>query len=438
MWDRIGELHGRSEPFRELSEPYVGSMFLRRQMTLPEPSKTFRREDLLARTEEFNRASERYYVEHKDKPLMMNKPFSENYGFAKRLFDLGVLVQWLRISPGDAVAEIGAGTCWISWFLNRYGCRTISVDISQTALEMGRQVFQRDPLTNWSLEPQFLSYDGHRLPLSDSSCDKILVHDSFHHFPNQEELLGEMYRVLKPGGCVGMREPGRTHANTDESKMEMENTGILENDVVLEELEELAKHAGFTEVTLVPVNLDETIEIPASRLGDFMKGKALRHYWTKLCQGIQTEHFILFYKGRYLPTTRKPRTLRARIDMGDKDEIVTEARGGSRLKCRVRNEGDTLWLAAPPWSGGVHRRLGWTRLGAHLYDAEGELQSYDWYRADLPCDVPPGETVDMELQLPPLAEAGRYRVELDLLIEGMTWFSDRGSPVKPLKVVVER
>ena len=49
-----------------------------------------------------------------------------------------------RIQPGDTVVEIGAGTCWLSHFLNRYGCRTVSVDVSRTALYMEKQLFERD------------------------------------------------------------------------------------------------------------------------------------------------------------------------------------------------------------------------------------------------------------------------------------------------------
>ena len=37
------------------------------------------------------------------------------------LIDTGVLIEALRLRPGDVVAEIGAGSCWLSHMLNRHG-----------------------------------------------------------------------------------------------------------------------------------------------------------------------------------------------------------------------------------------------------------------------------------------------------------------------------
>ena len=62
-------------------------------------------------TEELNRAAERYFEEFEDREYLLGKPFSDRRSFAKHLFDMGVLFHWLRLEPGDVVAEIGAGTC---------------------------------------------------------------------------------------------------------------------------------------------------------------------------------------------------------------------------------------------------------------------------------------------------------------------------------------
>ena len=88
-------------------------------------------------TDELNRAAERYFAEFEDRDYLLDKPFSDSRGFAHHLFDMGVLFHWLRLEPGDVVAEIGAGTCWLSQFLNRYGCKTISIDVSATAARSG-------------------------------------------------------------------------------------------------------------------------------------------------------------------------------------------------------------------------------------------------------------------------------------------------------------
>ena len=163
----------------------------------PAAHPRFTPEQMIARTDAFNAASDRYFAEHEDLPFLLGKPYTDTENFARRFFDIGVLAHWLRLAPGDVVMELGAGTCWLLHFLNRYGCPTIAVDVSPAALEMGRQLFQRDPLVNWDLDPRFLPYDGHRIPLPDGHVDRIILYDAFHHVPNQEEILREMARVLR-------------------------------------------------------------------------------------------------------------------------------------------------------------------------------------------------------------------------------------------------
>jgi hypothetical protein len=100
------------------------------------------------------------------------------------------------------------------------------------------------------------------------------------------------------------------------------------------------------------------------------------------------------------------------------------------IELTVRNAGDTTWVAAEGKSG-------WTRLGAHLYraDAAMTLVDFDWLRAALPNDVLPGGEVTLGVTLPAIAEPGGYTVVFDLVVEGLTWFSERES--QPLVVAAD-
>jgi ubiquinone/menaquinone biosynthesis C-methylase UbiE len=42
--------------------------------------------------------------------------------------------------------------------------------------------------------------DSERLPFEDNAFDAITCTHSFHHYPHQQKVLGEMHRVLRPGG----------------------------------------------------------------------------------------------------------------------------------------------------------------------------------------------------------------------------------------------
>jgi hypothetical protein len=96
-------------------------------------------------------------------------------------------------------------------------------------------------------------------------------------------------------------------------------------------------------------------------------------------------------------------------------------------------------LAHPPWLGEIHQRLGWTRIGAHLYGdgPDAALIDHEWLRADLPGDVLPGQEVALELELPPLETAGKYRIVFDLVVENMLWFAHQDSPTTQWCLLVE-
>lgn len=423
----------RSVRMKLLIELVATRLFVTWQMerrTAPPPFSTA---ELAARTDEFNRASERYFAEHRDVDFLLGKPYSDTLNFARRMFDIGVLAHWLRLSPGEVTAELGAGTCWLSHFLNRFGCRTIAIDVSPTALRMGRELFERDPFTNWELKPEFLLYDGHRIPLPDGHVDKIVIYDAFHHVPNQAEILREMARVLKTGGVVAMCEPGAGHGAAETSRHEADEWGVLENEFVTEELERLALACGFDGVRVIPLALPPSIEIAPSAFRQFLLGYGLRHYWSLWCQALQSISYVVLYKGDYVPTTRRPQSARARIEI-EPDRLTLASGERATLPVRIHNTGDTRWLTGAP------NTAGWTRLGAHLHAAAPGAPAidYDWYRGVLPRDVLPGESVTVAVELPPIEQPGDYRAVFDVVAEGVLWFAQRNSPTAELCIEVRR
>jgi hypothetical protein len=122
------------------------------------------------------------------------------------------------------------------------------------------------------------------------------------------------------------------------------------------------------------------------------------------------------------PDSIDPGVLRARIEVAGRGRDL-EAPAGSRVTLRVRvtNTGNTLWLHAPRTQGGQ------VALGGHLRDGGGALVEQDLFRAPLPRDVGPGESVEVSCAFSVPEVPGRYSVELDLVDEGITWFGARGS-----------
>ena len=93
----------------------------------------------------------------------------------------------------------------------------------------------------------------------------------------------------------------------------------------------------------------------------------------------------------------------------------------------VMNVGTTLWSSSGPAP---------ILIAYHLYDASGNLLRWDGLRTPLGADVPPGTSraVHIDVLAPHLP--GSYFIRVDLVREGVAWFSSRGSPASatPLRV----
>ena len=96
----------------------------------------------------------------------------------------------------------------------------------------------------------------------------------------------------------------------------------------------------------------------------------------------------------------------------------------------VRNIGSLTWN----W-GGTHP----FRMGYHYYRNRRQLPMTheQEIHTDIPQDVPPGETVDIDVRVRMPEQAGNYTLELDLLHEGVTRFKAQGGKVLTRWVTVE-
>ena len=177
------------------------------------------------------------------------QPFDSTTEAPQLLYRMGLLLSGLRLGKSMVVLDFGAGACWFSRHLNQMQCITISVDVSRTALELGKKLFDESPIVGEYLRPpRFLVFDGERLDVADESVERIICFDVFHHVPNQEQILREFYRVLKPGGIAGFAEPGLRHSQSAVAQHAMHTYRVLENDISLHEIWKMADAIGFDDL----------------------------------------------------------------------------------------------------------------------------------------------------------------------------------------------
>ena len=93
-------------------------------------------------------------------------------------------------------------------------------------------------------------------------------------------------------------------------------------------------------------------------------------------------------------------------------------RGSHRHRSRERGLGASgAATAAQP----VH-------VSYHWRTPAGETIEFDGLRSDLPRPLGPGETCRVDVTIRAPASAGRYVLAIDLVKEGVTWFSEAGQP----------
>ena len=101
--------------------------------------------------------------------------------------------------------------------------------------------------------------------------------------------------------------------------------------------------------------------------------------------------------------------------------------GRAEVALSLTNTGSTTWAAAGP--NPVH-------VAAHIRDARGNTVIWDGARTALPADVPPGGRVDVKVLVDAPFAAGPYRARMDLVREGVAWFSSEGIATSDIDVLV--
>jgi glycosyltransferase involved in cell wall biosynthesis/SAM-dependent methyltransferase len=98
---------------------------------------------------------------------------------------------------GEDVLEVGAGLGTDLAQFAAHGARVADVDLSAGHLEHARRNFELR-----GLRGRFVHHDAETLPFEDGSFDLVYSNGVIHHTPNTARLVGEIRRVLRPGGRV--------------------------------------------------------------------------------------------------------------------------------------------------------------------------------------------------------------------------------------------
>ncbi|MBF2067419.1 MAG: class I SAM-dependent methyltransferase [Calothrix sp. C42_A2020_038] len=114
------------------------------------------------------------------------------------------IVNALDLKPNDVVADIGAGTGYLSFLIapTLSQGRVLAVDIQPEMLDIINFFKQEKQISN--VEPILATSTSPNLP--DESVDLAVMVDAYHEFEYPYEMMQGIIKALKPGGRVALVE----------------------------------------------------------------------------------------------------------------------------------------------------------------------------------------------------------------------------------------
>lgn len=108
---------------------------------------------------------------------------------ARFVSDLGLpVVELLSPQPGETLLDLGCGDGALTVTLVERGCRVVGIDSSPDMVTAARAL---------GIDAQVM--DGHALPFSEE-FDAVFSNAALHWMNQPQQVIGSVWRALKPGG----------------------------------------------------------------------------------------------------------------------------------------------------------------------------------------------------------------------------------------------
>jgi ubiquinone/menaquinone biosynthesis C-methylase UbiE len=116
------------------------------------------------------------------------------------VWDLGpVLVEACGVTPGQRVLDVAAGTGNVAIRAARAGALVVASDLTPEHFDAGRRGAAAE-----GVELEWVEGDAEALPFDDDTFDVVTSCFGAMFAPDQPAVAGELVRVCRPGGTIGM------------------------------------------------------------------------------------------------------------------------------------------------------------------------------------------------------------------------------------------
>jgi ubiquinone/menaquinone biosynthesis C-methylase UbiE len=115
------------------------------------------------------------------------------------------VLEALQPRAGDVILDIGCGNARDIAPMLQSGATIVGVDLSEGMIAQARRDLEAAGFRSVTLEVG----DATSLRFPDATFDKVVCSEVIEHIPDTDRAIGEMQRVLKPGGRLVLSTPNR-------------------------------------------------------------------------------------------------------------------------------------------------------------------------------------------------------------------------------------
>lgn len=354
---------------------------------------------------------------------LYKKPFDPapgNSEYYRLMYDILNLLKAMNIRPNGRILEVGSGPGWLTEILLMLGFQVDSLEPAADMISIARErcrALAQHHQQDVSTQVRFHQMTIEESEFEDESFDAIIFFDALHHVVDENIALEKAFRYLNAGGCLGVVD-GAWHPDNKALELqllqEMETYGTLENPLSVEYLDYLLSKFGFVDVArYISVNGFLPVEQAGQPLSNFSLAPidGTNNLTARKPYGNFPECYDLQF-----PT-------RAKITL-EGGGILPDT-GTASVSIQLENTGDTIWRCDQFKRGYVTIALKQGHPSSALFIEAAQ-------RYLLPQDIIPGETINLTFNFTLPKDKSWEGWELDLVSEGIFWFSTRGTEPCPV------
>ncbi|WP_422007832.1 arsenite methyltransferase [Roseivirga pacifica] len=190
----------------------------------------------------------------------------------------GLPTQFAQIQKGDTVIDLGSGAgndCFVARHETGVEGKVIGIDFTPAMIEKARANAEKLGYNN----VEFREGDIDDMPVNNGVADVIVSNCVLNLVPNKPKVIGEIFRVLKPGGHFSISDivliGDLPEALREDAEM---YAGCVAGAIQKSDYLQHIVDAGFTNITLQkekPISIPDDIlskYLSAEEIADFNKG----------------------------------------------------------------------------------------------------------------------------------------------------------------------